>query len=113
MIKSALRTDCRLRPRYQLDLELQFSYRRGRRTYLGTGHTKDFSDKTLCFQYDQELPGGVDLELCIAWPAFLQGFYPLELIVQGTLIRKQNNLAVLEVEAFEFRTRGDSSFHQG
>jgi hypothetical protein len=111
MSDSAPRNECRIRPRYKLDLELRFSYHRGRRTYLGTGRTKNFSDKAVCFESDQELPAGVSLELCITWPAFLQGLYPLEMVVRGALVRKQNSLVVLNMEQYEFRTRGDASFH--
>ena len=111
MANSALTTEWRSRPRYQLNLELQFSFRRGQRTYHGTGRTRDLSDKVICFESDQELPRGVQLELCIAWPFPLQGMLPLEMIVHGALLRQQRGLAVLRLEDFEFRTLGDDSFH--
>ncbi len=111
MANSALTTELRSRPRYKLSLELQFSYRRGNRTWHGTGRTRDFSDKAICFESDQELPGGVQLELCIAWPVCLQGLYPLDMIVHGALVRQQHGLAVLRLDGFEFRTQGDDSFH--
>jgi hypothetical protein len=111
MANSALTIDSRLRSRYQLNIELQFSYRRGNRTYHGTGRTRDFSDKTICFESDQELPAGVQLELCIPWPVSLQGMLPLDAIVHGALVRKDSSLAVLHLEEFEFRTRGEACFH--
>jgi hypothetical protein len=111
MANSALTTEWRARPRYQLNLELRFSYRYGKCTYHGTGRTKDLSDKVICFESDQELPGGVQLELRIAWPFALQGLFPLEMIVHGALLRQQRSLAVLRLEEFEFRTLGDDSFH--
>jgi hypothetical protein len=112
MANSALATEWRSRPRYDLNLELQFSYQRGKRTWHGTGRTRDFSDKTICFESDQELPGGVQLELCIAWPVPLQGLFPLEMVVHGVLVRSQRGLAVLRLEEFEFRTQGETSFHE-
>jgi hypothetical protein len=112
MADSALITEWRSHPRYKLNLELQFSYRRGNRTWHGTGRTRDFSDKVICFESDQELPGGVQLELCIAWPVPLQGVFPLEMVVHGALVRSQRNLAVLRLEEFELRTQGASSFHE-
>jgi hypothetical protein len=112
MANSALTTEWGSRPRYKLNLELQFSYRRGKRTWHGTGRTKDFSEKTICFESDQELPGGVQLELCIAWPVPMQGLFPLEMVVHGAIVRIQRGLAVLRLEKFEFRTQGASSFHE-
>jgi hypothetical protein len=111
MAISALTTECRSRFRYKADLELQFSYRRGSRTYHGTGRTRDFTDKGICFESDQDLPGGVDLELCIDWPISPQDSRPLEMIVHGAVVRTQRSLVVLRLDKFEFRMRGEASFH--
>jgi hypothetical protein len=110
MVNSALTIEGRLRPRYELNVELQFSYQRGECTYHGTGRTRDLSDHTICFESDQEVPGGVQLELCMPWPVSLQGLFPLDVIIHGALVRKLRNLAVLRLEDFEFRTRGETSF---
>jgi hypothetical protein len=112
MANSALMTEWRSRPRCDLNLELQFSYRRGKRTWHGTGRTRDFSDKAICFESDQELPSGVQLELCIAWPVPLQGMFPLEMVVHGALVKSQRGLALLRLEDFEFRTQGELAFHE-
>jgi hypothetical protein len=111
MANSVLTTESRSQPRYKLDVELQFSYRRGNRTFHGSGRTRDLSDKVVCFESDQELPRGVALELCIAWPVTLQGLLPLEMIVHGAVVRWQHSVAVLRLEDFEFRTQGTNAFH--
>jgi hypothetical protein len=111
MANSALTLENRLRPRYELSLELHFSYRRGNRTYHGTGRTKDLSGKAIRFESDQELPGGVQLELCIAWPFTLQGLLPLEMIVHGALVRTHSGIAVLRLDEYALRPRGEGSFH--
>ena len=111
MANSALTTEWRSGPRYQLNLELQFSYRRGQRTYHGTGRTRDLGDKVICFESDQELPRGVQLELCIAWPFTLQGLLPLEMIVHGALVRTHSGIAVLRLDEYALRPRGEGSFH--
>jgi hypothetical protein len=111
MANSALTVECRSQPRYELNIELQYSYERGGRTWYGTGRTRDLSDQTICFESDQDLPGGVRLEVCMPWPVSLQGLFPLDVIIHGALLRKQRSLAVLHLEEFEFRTRGDASFH--
>lgn len=108
---SQLKTDQRSRPRYELDLELKFSYRLGKRTYLGSGRARNFSDNVICFESDQELPGTVDLELEIAWPYSLQGLFPLDMIIRGGLLRKQQNVVALQMDSYEFRTRDDRAFH--
>ena len=110
MANSALTIEGRLRPRYELNVELQFSYQRGECTYHGTGRTRDLSDQTICFESDQEIPGGVELELCMPWPVSLQGLLPVDVVIHGALVRKQRSLAVLRLEEFEFRTRGGASF---
>jgi hypothetical protein len=111
MGNSTLTIESRSRPRYHLNLELQFSYRLGNRTYHGTGRTRDLSGKAISFESDQELPRGVQLELCIAWPFALQGLLPLDMIIHGALVKKQRSLAVLRLDEFEFRPRGEASFH--
>jgi hypothetical protein len=111
MANSALTTECRLQRRHELNIELQFSYRSGKRTYYGTGRTRDFSEKMICFESDQDIPGGVQLELSMPWPVSLQGLCPLNMIVHGALVRKQRSLAVLRLEEFEFRTRDEAYFH--
>lgn len=101
--------ESRLQPRYKLNVELQFSYQRGGRTWYGSGRTRDLSDQMICFESDQEVPGGVQLELRIPWPISLQGLFPLDAVIHGALVRKQSSLAVLRLEEFEFRTRGEAS----
>jgi len=112
MANSALTTEWRSRPRFKLNLELQFSYRRGKRTWHGTGRTRDFRDEAICFESDQELPSGVELELCIAWPVCPQSLCPLDMIVHGAVVTRQRSLAVVRLEQFELRTRSDVSFHE-
>ena len=113
MANSVLPTEYRSRLRYKLNLELQFAYQLGKCTYHGTGRTKDFGDKGICFESDQELPAGVRLELRIPWPVCLQGLVPTSiLVIHGALVRKHSSLAVLRPDEFEFRTQGEGSFHE-
>ncbi len=103
--------DRRSRPRYDLDLELRFSYEHGARRFPGAGRTRNFSDRVICFETDQELPRGVQLDVCVQWPASLQGRLPLEMVIHGVLIRKQSSLAVFRMEDYGLRTWGSGSFH--
>ncbi len=102
--------DLRAIERHNLALELQYSYRLGNVTYLGTGRTRDLGGDVVSFETDQSLRGNGELELRIPWPFMLQSICPLELIVRGPLVRKDGDLAVLRMKNYEFRTHGDRSF---
>jgi hypothetical protein len=112
MVDSTFVAERRSEERRELKLELRFCYQRGRHTYHGSGRTRDFSDKVICFESDHEVPRGVQLELCIAWPVSLQGSLPLEMVIHGALVRRQHSLVVLRLEQFEFRTQCENYFHE-
>jgi hypothetical protein len=102
--------DLRRTERHSLAMELQFSYRLGDVTYVGTGRTRDLGADTICFETDQEIRGNGELELRIPWPVRLQSICLLELVVRGPLVRKDGSVAVLRMKSYEFRTHGDRSF---
>jgi hypothetical protein len=93
-------------------VELRYSWRSGAVTYIGTGRTKELSAGSVCFETDQEVRGGTEVELRIAWPSRLQRICPLELVLRGPLVRKARNLAILRTVSYEFQTCGDRSFAQ-
>lgn len=104
--------DLRKRQRYDLSLELSYSYRRNGSTWFGTGRTTDLSDEAVRFENDGKLPKGVEVELRIAWPFRLQSVCPLELVVRGAVLRTGENGTVLKMKSYEFRTCGERSFDQ-
>lgn len=93
-------------------MELRFSYCSGGVTYVGTGRTRNLGGETVCFETDQSLRQKGDLELRIPWPFELQSVCPLELVVRGPLVRKNNGVAVIRIDNYEFQTHGDRSFSQ-
>jgi hypothetical protein len=93
-------------------MELSYSYRRNGSTWFGTGRTMDLSDEAVRFENDGRIPGGVEVELRIAWPFRLQSVCPLELVVRGPVVRAGADSAVLKMKSFEFRTWGERSFDQ-
>ena len=98
--------------RHALAMELRFCYRWGALTYVGSGRTRNLGGETICFETDQILRGRGDIELCIPWPSRLQSICDLELIVRGQLVRKEDTVAVIRIESYEFQTRGNRSFSQ-
>jgi hypothetical protein len=111
MATASLTHECRSRLRYAVNLELQFSYRRGKRTWFGSGRTRDVNAHVICFESDQEIPRGVVLDVCIAWPASAEDL-PVEVLIQGPVVRRQGSFAVLQMDTLKFRTRGEISFHE-
>lgn len=104
--------DIRKKRRYQLSMELRYSYRRGGSTWIGTGRTTDLSDEAVRFENDAKLPRGAEVELRISWPFRLQSVCPLELIVRGPVVRTDDDGTVLKMNSYEFRTCGERSFDQ-
>src|SRR5271170_7572438 len=98
--------------RREVAMELRFSYCSGGVTYVGTGRTRNLGGETVCFEADQNLRQNSDLELRIPWPFELQSVCPLELVVRGPLLRKNNDVAVIRIDNYEFQTHGDRSFSQ-
>jgi hypothetical protein len=96
--------------RFAVGMELRFSYRSGNITYLGTGRTRNLSAEAVCFEIDQEVNAGKDIELRIPWPSRLQSICSLELVLRGQIVRKGPSFAVLQLESYEFQTCGDRSF---
>jgi hypothetical protein len=96
----------------QIGMELRFSWRSGEMIYIGTGRTKDLSETAVCFEIDQDVADTSNVEVRIPWPSRLQSICPLELVLRGPLVRKSAKVAVLQVQGYEFETRGEHSFNQ-
>lgn len=98
--------------RYELAMDLRFSYRHSGTIWRGAGRTRDLSDQAVCFEHDVNAPDGTEMELRIAWPQRLQSVCDLELVIHGVLMRSDSGRAVLRIGDYEFRTCGERSFDQ-
>ena len=107
---SGVPAESRADQRFSVNMELRYSYRSLDLTYIGTGRTSNLSNTAICFEIDQEVMAGGDLEVRIAWPSRLQRVCPLELVLRGRIVRKGPNFAVLQTDSYEFQTFGDRSF---
>ena len=77
---------------------------RGKLRASGTGTTIDLSSGGILFRAEEPLPVGRQVELSIAWPAFIDGFPPVQLIVYGIIVRSDQNRNAIRMTRHEFRT---------
>jgi hypothetical protein len=105
--------DRRSDKRYEFELELQFHYADANGAmHGGCGVTTELSRGGIRFVAEEAPPVGVSVEGRIAWPFKLQNICPLELRVEGPVIRSKNGEAVLRLRSYEFRTCGERSFFE-
>jgi hypothetical protein len=48
------------------------------------------------------------LELAISWPAQLNGNCALKLVAKGRVVRYEEGRAAIQIQQYEFRTKGAS-----
>ncbi|MGA2148904.1 MAG: PilZ domain-containing protein [Bryobacteraceae bacterium] len=104
--------DRRTDRRYTFELALHFSYHQCGTRFSGSGTTEDLSSGGIRFVTDNPPPVGVEIELRLEWPFLLQNVCPLELLVQGKVLRSDAQRTVARMTSYEFRTRGARSFEQ-
>ena len=104
--------DRRVDRRYDLQLDLQFSYLHDGKNCWGSGHTIELSRGGIRFFAEMAPPIGADVELRIHWPFLLQNVIPLQLVVHGAILRADGRGAVLVVREYAFQTCGDHAFDQ-
>ena len=96
--------------RYELELDLRFSYEERGVIYFGTGRTQDLSHGGVRFHTNTPPPAGMHVELRVDWPFLLQNVCPLELLIRGTILRSDSRGTTLKMSSYEFRTCGERSF---
>ena len=111
MQKDVIHGDRRSDKRYPFELQLQYQYKDARGvTHAGCGTTTELSRGGIRFVTEEVPPMGVSLEVRIAWPFKLQNVCPLELCVEGPVIRTGDGEAVIRMNDYQFRTCGERSF---
>jgi c-di-GMP-binding flagellar brake protein YcgR len=99
--------------RYDIQLDLRWKLIRRRRVLeTGIGRTIDLSSGGIQFETDRPLPAGLKMELSISWPAMLQNMAPLQLVVQGKVVRSSGRRTAIMKSQHEFRTVGIAADHQ-
>ena len=99
------RPDQRLHRRYAISLDVQYKLRNpGQVATFGTGKTFNISSGGIFFQTSASLPSCGGIELLMKWPFFLDGGCPLNLVVQGRIVRSDANGIAVQALRHEFRT---------
>jgi hypothetical protein len=100
--------DRRCDRRYSVLLDLRWKLVHRRRVVdAGAGNTLDLSRSGVRFESGRPLPEGMNVELAISWPVLLRGVAPLQLVVQGRIVRSQGGQVAIGIVQHEFRTVGD------
>ena len=93
--------------RYRIDLELRWKLIRRRKVRdAGAGHTIDFSSGGILFNATRPLPIGMNVELSISWPVLLHNVAPMQLVVNGRIVRTMGTHVAVRMTDHEFRTAG-------
>lgn len=92
--------------RYKISLGVRYRIFQGLHTgRTGTGEATNISPSGVWFT--SHPPAKLDgwLRLSVDWPILLNGAHPLQLVIEGPVIRSDNSGTALAVANYEFRTR--------
>lgn len=99
--------------RYDMQLDLRWKLVRRRRVIdNGVGYTLDISSGGIRFQAGRELPVGLNVELAVSWPVRLHNVAPMQLAIQGRIVRSADGWAAIRTVQHEFRTMGIPAEHR-
>jgi hypothetical protein len=99
--------------RYDMQLDLRWKLVRRRRVIdNGVGYTLDMSSGGVRFQADRDLPVGLNVELSVSWPVRLHNIAPMQLAIQGKIVRAANGWVAIQTVQHEFRTMGIPAEHR-
>ncbi len=91
--------------RYAINLEVRWKLVRRRRVIdSGVGHTLDLSSRGIRFHAGRDLPTGMSVYLAVSWPARLDNVAPMQLAIQGPIVRSGEGWAAIRTAQHEFRT---------
>jgi hypothetical protein len=93
--------------RYPILLNLRWKLIHRKRVLdTGVGSTRDLSSGGILIESNRPLPKGFDVELAISWPVLLHNVAPMQLVVQGRIVRSERNGFAIRMIQHEFRTAG-------
>jgi hypothetical protein len=99
------RPDHRLHPRYPIRLDPQYKMlNQGPVKQAGSGRILNISAGGIFFETKDFLPAGSLIALVMRWPILLDGACPLNLRVQGRVVRTDATGNAVKVSSYEFRT---------
>ena len=74
----------------------------------GVGMTLDIGSGGILFTTQGRLPMGRLVEVAVNWPARLGGTCPLQFVAVGKVVRSEATKAAVQIEHYEFKTRGSN-----
>ncbi len=93
--------------RYPILLDLRWKLIHRKRVLdAGAGSTLDLSGGGIRFECGRTLPKGFNVELAISWPVLLRDLAPMQLVVQGRIVRSEGRRTAIRMIQHEFRTVG-------
>jgi hypothetical protein len=75
------------------------------------GSTRDLSRGGVQFESGRPLPERLDVELAVSWPVLLHNVAPMQLVVQGRIVRSESGRIAIRMIQHEFRTVGMPADH--
>jgi c-di-GMP-binding flagellar brake protein YcgR len=75
----------------------------------GSGKTVNMSSSGILFQTSAGVPLGKQIEVSVSWPAQLNNKTALKLVARGRVVRVEDNMAALEIQHYEFRTKATAT----
>lgn len=104
----SMASDRRLGMRFPIEMDL--SYRVGPKTAeCVAGRTINISSTGILAQTEGAPAKGSKVHMSLAWPLLLDNRVPLQLIVDGRVVRAAEGQVAIRFERFEFRTSRESS----
>jgi PilZ domain len=91
--------------RFPLTLDVRYTVWGRQAEDAGSGRTIDLSSSGLSFIADRPLSVGQKLDVCIDWPALLDGNVQLQLMISGVVVRTKETVTALQIRRHEFKTR--------
>jgi hypothetical protein len=72
---------------------------------LGFGQTTMMSSQDIIFAADGGLEPGMEAQIALAWPSFLDGRIPLQLVLDAIITDSRDGVAEARILAYDFRIR--------
>ncbi len=108
-----IRGERRLDRRYDVQLAVHFRVVRGSRILMeGSGTTCDMSKGGVSFYPGRMLPARASVEMSLEWPVLLGGEEPLELRLQGRVVRSGRLKTAVRITWHRF-VRAERFVHAG